>query len=124
MMGHKMMGVPTVMAEFYEAFLMDDGGPSLTLLPTMMPVGILDIAIRFEQDLSDAPFYQNTEHMTRDMGQAIVRGFPSWSVVFPDTPTTTGLSPGEVRGPDGGVHDQFLQQGHGPHFMMVRNTWH
>ena len=87
-----------------------------------MPVGILNMALRFEQDLSDAAFHQNTEHMTRDTGQAIVGGFPTGSVGFPDTTYNYISITRSSKSPDGGVCDQFLQRGRGPHFMMVRKV--
>ena len=40
------MGVPTVMAEFYEIFRVNNEGLFLMLLPTTMPVGILNTAFR------------------------------------------------------------------------------
>ena len=50
MMGHHSMDVSTVVAEFYEAFRMDKEGPSLTLLPTTMPMKILDTTFKFVED--------------------------------------------------------------------------
>ena len=69
MMGHQIMYVSTVMAEFYDVFRVGKEGPSMMLLPTTMPVGILDMAFMFEKDTSDATFNQNTEHMTGDTGR-------------------------------------------------------
>ena len=57
----------------------------MTLLPTIMPVGILNMAFRFEKDTLDATFNQYMEHMTGDNGQAVVGGLPTGSVGFPDT---------------------------------------
>jgi hypothetical protein len=70
MMGHQTMDMSTMMAEFYEVFRIDKGGPSMRLLPTTMPVGILDMSLRFVNDTSDATINQNTEHMTEDKGQS------------------------------------------------------
>ena len=43
------VGVPSEMAEFYEVFCVHDEG---TLLPTTMPVGIFNMAFRFDHNLS------------------------------------------------------------------------
>ena len=48
----------------------------MTLLPTSIPVGIPDMALRFVKDTSNATINQNTEHMTEDTGQTIVGGLP------------------------------------------------
>ena len=72
----------TVIAELYEVFRVDKEGLSMTLLPTTMPVGILDMAFRFGKDTSDVTFNRNLEHMT---GQAILGGLPTGSVGYPDT---------------------------------------
>ena len=106
---HQAMGVPTVMAEFYKIFRVNDEGPFLTLLPTTMPVGILNTAFRFEQDNAENALRQNTEHMTRDTGQAIVGGFPTGSVGFPYTTYDYISITRSSKSPDGGVCDQFLQ---------------
>ena len=81
MVGHHSMDVSTVMAEFYKDFRVGQEGPSMTLLPTMMPVGILDTAFRFVKDTSYATTNQNTEHMTWDTGQTTVGGLPTKSVI-------------------------------------------
>ena len=78
MMGHQTMDVSTVMAEFYEAFQVNKEGPSLTLLPTMMPIRILDATFRFVKDTSDDTTNQNT-------GQTTTCNIPTESVGFPDT---------------------------------------
>ena len=54
MMGHHSMDVSMAMAGFDEAFCLDKEGQSLTLLPTMMPMQILDTAFKFVEDMSDA----------------------------------------------------------------------
>ena len=61
------MDVSTVIAEFYEVFRVDKEGPSMMLLPTTMPVGILNMAFTFGKDTSDATF-------GKDTGQAMVGG--------------------------------------------------
>ena len=85
MVEHQARGVPTEMVEFYEIFQVNDGGPLLTLLPTTMPIGILDMAFRFEQDLDEGTLRQNTGHMIKDSGQTAVGEPPVRSVGYPDT---------------------------------------
>jgi hypothetical protein len=60
MMGHQTTDVSTVMAKFYKAFRLDKEGPSLMLLPTTMPIRILDTSFRFVKDTSDASTNQTT----------------------------------------------------------------
>ena len=43
------VGVPSEMEEFYEVFFVNDEG---TLLSTTMPVGIFNMAFRFDHNLS------------------------------------------------------------------------
>ena len=65
MVEQQAMGVPTEMAELYEIFRVNDEGTLLTLLPTTMPVGILDMVFRFEQDPAEDALRQNTGNMTK-----------------------------------------------------------
>ena len=90
------------------------------LLPTTMSLGILNTAFRFKQDNAENALFKNTEHMTRDTGNTKIGALPAGSVGFPDTTYDYISITRSSKSPDGGVCDQFLQRGRGPHFMMVQ----
>ena len=85
-----------------------------------MPVGILDMVIRFVKDTSDATINQKTEHMTEDTGQTIVGGLHTESVGFPDT--AYDYRSITRRRPDLRAYEFFLQRGHGPYFLGPRTN--
>ena len=64
---------------------MNDEGPVLTLLPTTIPFGILNMAFRFEKDSAENAIRQNTGQMTRDTGKTEIRGLPARSEGSPAT---------------------------------------
>ena len=71
-----------------------------------MPVGILDMALRIEQDPTEGALRQNTGHMTKDTGQAEVKEIPVGSVGYQDT-NYDYSSIRWRRGPDVWACDQF-----------------
>ena len=74
------MGVPTEMAAFYETFRIYDEGT----LPTMMPVGSLEMAFRFLQDLTEAVLRQNAGNTIKDADQMKIGEVPVGMVGYPD----------------------------------------
>ena len=72
MVEQQAMGVPTEMAELYEIFRVNDEGTLLTLLPTTMPVRILNMASRLELDPAEHALHQNSRNMTKGAGKTEV----------------------------------------------------